>query len=95
MDVPGDAHAVRLYRISREKLIACEAVAFPGGPSSIDTVLRRANISGRVEIEGKITDHFADLLNEDGSMVATVALDAGSYRALKERWMKTRVETAD
>lgn len=83
--VPADAVALRLYRIVRGDLIACEAVQFRDGAPAIDTALRRARISGRVEIEGDADGHFADLLNVDGSMLATVALDAGSYRALKTK----------
>lgn len=93
--VPSTARAVRLHRIVGNDLIACEAIAFDAGADGIDTVLRRAAISGRVEMEGKIADHFADLLDADGDIVATVALDARSYRALKTRWMRTKVEKLD
>jgi hypothetical protein len=91
IEVPPDSCAVQLYRIASENLIACEPVTFARGAAGVDTVLRRASISGRVEIGGKIADHFADLLNTDGDMLETVALDAASYRALKTRWMRTRV----
>jgi len=92
MNVPPEALAVRLFRIDNADLIACEAVAFNGGAATIETVLRRAAVSGLVEIGGQIADHFADLLSADGSLVETVALDASSYRALKTRWMRTRVD---
>jgi hypothetical protein len=93
ISIPSAAVAVKLYRVTRnDDLIGCEPVAFANGAIGIDTVMRRAAISGRVEVEGKIGDHFADLLDARGSMVATVALDAGSYRMLKTRWMRTRVE---
>lgn len=91
VQVPDAATAVRLCRVVREELLACEAVLFPAGARAVDTILRRAGISGRVEIGGEIADHFADLLDVNGDMVETVALDAGSYRALKTRWMPTRV----
>jgi hypothetical protein len=55
-------------------------------------VLRRAAISGRVEIGGDIADHFADVLDEQASMIETVALDRGSYHALKTRWMGCRLD---
>lgn len=93
--VPPEAVAVRLYRIVRGEPVACEAMRFAAGDAGVDLVLRRAKVSGRVEIEGPISDHFADLLDADGDMVATVALDAGSYRALKTRWMRTKVEKLD
>ena len=54
--------------------------------------LRRAAISGRVETGGTIEDHFADVLDTNGSMVETVALDRRSYSALKNRWMRCKVE---
>lgn len=90
--VPAEAVAVRLYRVVGEQLIACEAVQFRDGAAAVDTVLRRARDSGRVDFEGEVQNHFADLLDADGDILATVALDAGSYGALKNRWMRTRVE---
>lgn len=91
-ELPPDAVALRLYRIVREELIACEAVEFVKGAAAVDTVLRRAALSGRVEIEGEIKDHFADILSANGDMVATVALDRKSYRALKEKWARCKVD---
>lgn len=91
--VPQTAVAVRLHRITpKDKLLACEAIQFAGGAAAIDTALRRARISGRCEVGGDIQDHFADLLDLDGSMIETVALDRGSYSALKNRWMRCRLE---
>lgn len=97
--VPPEAAGLKLYRYrvqggGDEHLTACEAVRFTGGAAAVDTVLRRATISGRVEIEGEIADHFADVLDADQSIIATVALDAKSYKALKNRWMKCRLESA-
>ncbi|MBP7339722.1 hypothetical protein [Niveispirillum sp.] len=89
--VPGSAHAVRLYCVVKDEAVPCEAVQFAGGAGAIDTVLRRAAISGRVEIGGEVEDHFADLLDGSGDMVETVALDRASYSALKNRWMRCRV----
>ena len=92
-NLPAAATVLRLARINRkEELILCEAMRLNGGSSAIDTILRRANISGRVEVEGKIVNHFADVLDDDGNMVTTVALDAKSYSAIKNRWMRCRVE---
>ena len=94
MDVPLEVVGVRLYRyVDRgERLIACEPMRFAGGSEDVNTVLRRAAISGRVEIEGQIGNYFADLLDEHHDLVTTVALDADSYRALKTRWMRCKVE---
>lgn len=96
LSLPTESVGLRLYRITgrgpSERLIGCEAIRFTAGLSGVDTVLRRAAISGRVEIDGEIEDHFADVLDEDQTIVATVALDRGSYNALKNRWMRCRVE---
>lgn len=90
--LPLETVGLRLARItSSEELILCEAVRFTGR-AAVDTVLRRANLSGRVEIEGEIKNHFADVLDTDGDLIATVALDAKSYGALKNHWMRCRVE---
>lgn len=91
--LPAEAVGLRLCRInSREELILCEKMRFPGGQAAIDTVLRRAAISGQVEVGGDIKDHWADILNKDGCWFETVALDRKSYSALKNRWMRCRVE---
>lgn len=90
--VPETARSVTLFRATKDDLIACEMVTFARGADGIDTVLRRAAISGLVEVGGKLGDYFADLLDENESMVESVALDANSYRILKTRWMRTRVD---
>lgn len=95
LNVPDEACGLRLFRFNppgSENAIPCEAVLFPGGAPAVDTVLRRAAISGRVEIEGNIRDYFADVLDDGQSIVATVALDAKSYGALKNHWMRCRVD---
>lgn len=89
--IPESAKGIRLHRIQGDALISCESVFFVRGASAIDTVLRRAAISGQVEIGGDIQTHFADLLDEDGSTVETVALDRRSYGALKNHWMRCKV----
>lgn len=53
----------------------------------------RAAISGRVEVNGEIKNHFADGLDDDGCITVTIALDSKSYGALKNRWMRCQVET--
>lgn len=94
-DLSADAVGLRLARItSREELILCEAVIFMNGRPAVDTTLRRAKISGRVEVDGKIDKHFADVLNGNHDLVGTVALDAKSYGALKNRWMRCRLDPA-
>lgn len=93
LTIPPEAVGVRLARINRKgELILCESVRFTQGATAVNTTLRRAWVSGRVEVGGKIADHFADLLNEAGDIIETVALDARSYSSLKNRWMRCRVE---
>lgn len=91
--LPASAVGLRLARIATKgDLILCEAMKFDGGRAAVDTVLRRAAVSGQVIVGGEISNHFADVLDTDGTIVETVSLDAASYRALKNRWMKCKVE---
>lgn len=93
-NLPESVVGLRLARINhKDELILCEAMRFDKGRDAVDTTLRRAQISGRVEIEGKIINHFADALDDNGDIVVTVALDAKSYKALKTKWMRCKVET--
>lgn len=92
MNLPDTAIGLVLHRMVGDRLISCEPVYFVNGRAAVDTVLRRAAISGRVEIGGAIQDHFADvLIDHSGSWDETVSLDANSYRALKNRWMRCKV----
>lgn len=91
-ELPESAVGLKLYKIVRESLIACESVRFEGGMAAVETTLRRANLSGRVEINGEIKNHFADVLDANHDLVETVALDAGSYRSLKNHWMRCKLE---
>jgi len=91
-NLPKDAVGLQLHRFRGEELIACEPVCFVKGYQAVHTTLRRAQISGRVEIGGDIENHFADVLNANGDLIETVALDSGSYGILKNRWMKCKVQ---
>lgn len=92
-NLPPSSAVVRLARIDRrENLILCEPMLFPGGASAIETLLRRAALAGKVEVNGVIENHFADILDENGDLIETIALDANSYRSLKTRWMRCVVE---
>lgn len=94
--LPKSSNGLRLARIdSAENLILCEAVMFDDGAGAVELTLRRAMISGRVEVDGKIDNHFADVLDAAGDIVGTVALDRRSYAALKTRWMRCRVQQLD
>jgi hypothetical protein len=96
--LPADAAGLRLCKIfPGDDLRLCEPVLFTRGRAAVDTVLRRAAISGgRVDIdpEGELPDHFADVLDARGHMVGNVALDADSFRALKDHWMRCKYERA-
>ena len=92
--VPENAVGLRLCRITaKEELILCEPVLFTDGRAAVDTVLRRARISGYVEIGGEIKNHFADFMDANGDLAGdTVALDSKSYGALKNKWMRCQVQ---
>lgn len=90
--LPADAIGLRLCKMFGEELRLCEGVRFTRGRPAVDTVLRRAALSGRVEVGGDLIDHWADVLNPDGDWKETVALDAGSFRALKTKWMRCKYE---
>lgn len=90
--IPDEAVGLKLFRIAGERLIACEPIRLARGRPAVICVLLRAEICGRVEVEGQIGDHFADILDDNQDIVATVALDAGSYRQLKERQLRCRLE---
>jgi hypothetical protein len=93
--LPPESVGLRLARIIKDELLLCEAVRFVSGVAGVDIVLRRAAISGRVEIDGKIENHFADVLDANGDIVETIALDRHSYSVLKNRWMRCKVERFD
>lgn len=91
--LPDGAVGLKLHRIdSNENLLACETVIFRGGRPAVNTVLRRAAIAGRVEVGGKVEDHFADVIEAGGDWSETVALDAKSYSSLKNKWMRCKLE---
>lgn len=91
--LPPESTVLKLYRIDKnDRLIPCEGVLFNGGREAVDTVLRRAAISGRVEVGGDIEDHFADVMDANGSIVETISLDSESYSSLKNRWMRCKLE---
>lgn len=101
--IPEKATGLKLHKIvqrgGKEELLANELVVFTEGRSAVNTVLRRAALAGRVEVdpEGDLPDFFADIyegLNGDDGFNSCVALDAASYRALKTHWMRCRYEAA-
>ena len=91
LGVPDNAMGLKLYKHVGDRLVGCELVMFLN-PGAVDTALRRAQISGRVEVGGEIKDHFADIYTDPNTWTETVALDADSYRALKNHWMRCKIE---
>jgi hypothetical protein len=95
-ELPANAVGLRLCKIfPGDDLRLCETVRFARGRPAVDTILRRAAVSGRVEIGGKLEDHWADIITPDGSWEEVVALDASSFKALKEHWMRCRYERSE
>ena len=90
--VPSEAVGLKLYKIDGDELVACESVRFAEGTAAVELALRRASICGRVEVDGEIENHFADLLDDEHDIVATVALDRDSYRVLKNKWARCKLE---
>jgi len=90
--IPQSAIGLRLARIDRKQtLILCEPMRFENR-DAVETVLRRAAVAGLVDMEGAIDRHFVDVLDEGGDIVETIALGRRAYSALKNRWMRCRVE---
>lgn len=89
--VPDDAVGLQLYRANGNRLVACERITFSSLKDGVCTVLRRAAISGKVEVGGKLESHFADILDANMDVIESVALDSGSYSALKNKWMKCKI----
>lgn len=92
LKVPAGAMGLKLHKHVGNELVSCELVMFRE-PGAVDTVLRRAHLSGRVEIGGKIDDYFADIYDATGdSWFETVSLDRNSYSILKNHWMRCKIE---
>ncbi len=85
------ASGIRLCRMKGDDLFLCEEVHFVGKGAAVDTVLRRAEISGYVEVGGELKNHWADVIDPDGDIVFEVAWDGGSYHALKYRWARCKM----
>lgn len=95
-ELPPETAGLRLCKFfPGDDLRMCEAVIFADGRPAVDTVLRRAAISGgRIELhpEGPLPDHFADIMDTECSIIGHIALDAKSFKALKGYWMRCKYE---
>lgn len=91
------AIGLRLIRYdSKNRTHFCEPVIFARGYNGVELVLRRASLSGRVEVDGEIANHQADVLTSaDGEWSQVIALDAKSYGSLKNHWMRCKVEAVE
>lgn len=90
-----EARGLRLNKINAKgELIPCELVMFTGGAAAVNTVLRRAALSGVVKIEPyeERSDYFADVYTNENDWEQTILLDRKSYAALKNRWMRCKLE---
>jgi hypothetical protein len=93
-DLPTEVAGIRLCKVLRnDDLVLCETVIFKNGRSAVDTVLRRAAISGKVGPIGGTGDFWADLMNSEGdTIVETIALDRWAWNAIKRKWARCKIE---
>lgn len=90
-----NARGLRLYKHdTHDRLIACELVMFDQGHSAINTVLRRAALAGVVKCEpfDDRMDYFADVYTADYTTTQSILLDRHSYAALKNHWMRCKLD---
>lgn len=92
--LPDQSTGLQLHRVKGDDLIACEPIQFDLGFAAVDTVLRRASLSGRVEIGGELAEYFADIHDAEGDLLETAGLDHASYRALKYQWMRCKQQSS-
>src|SRR5258706_16051128 len=85
-NLPQAVCGLRLCKMRGDNLILCETLIFDDGRNAVDTVLRRAQISGEVGPVGETGDLWADLMDRDGDLVETIALSRGAWNALKNKW---------
>lgn len=91
-DIPSSVTGIRLCKVlSNDRLVLCEPTLFACGAPAVDTALRRAAISGQVGPIGETGDFWADLMEDERTFVATIALDRHSWNALKRKWARTKI----
>jgi hypothetical protein len=90
--IPADAVGLRLCKIVTNNLVMCEPVAFVRGRPAVNTVLRRAAISGEVGPVGETGDYWADFMDKDFDWTETIALSREAWNGLKNHWMRCKVE---
>lgn len=92
MLVPDWCTGLRLCKSNGNGLRMSEEVQFVKGAEGVDTVLRRAAISGQVGPIGETGEYWADLLDCNGDWDETIALDRDSWNSLKNHWMRCKME---
>lgn len=95
-DIPETVVGLRLARRRKDGMwFISEALRFEGGSAAVETLLRRAHLSGHVSVgvSGRSNRHVACLLDDRLVVVETAVLDAKSYRSLKTKWAKCKIES--
>lgn len=93
-NLPKDVSGIRLCKMRGEELLLCETLIYKNGAPAVDTLLRRAALSGKVGPLGETGDLWADLMDREGTtLVETIALDRGSWNAIKNRWARCKFES--
>lgn len=93
IQIPANVVGLRLCKmVAGNQLVLCEAIEFARGAPAVDTVLRRARISGSVGPIGETGNYWADLMVVNGDWIDTIALSQAAWNSLKNRWMRCRIE---
>ena len=86
--LPADCVGLTLCRMDGDKLLMCEPVIFKDGLAAVDTVLRRAALSGPVGPVGETGDWWADIMTGPDNWTDTIKLSPGAWKRLKNHWMR-------
>ena len=93
-DIEPETVGLMLCKVVNDELRIAEPVMFENGRDAVLTALNRARLSGHVG--GSIdedTMFWADQLNSDGAPVGEIRLNRGSWRSLKNRWMRCKMQS--
>lgn len=93
LNIPKEAKGLRLCKMVGDQLHLSEPVIFTRGAKAVETILRRAAISGKVGPIGETGDYWADILTDPNNWIDTVALDRESWNSLKNHWMRCKMES--
>lgn len=93
--IPQEATGLRLCKMRGEELVLCETLIFAAGNKAVETVLRRASLSGSIGPVGETGNYWADLMRDRDTWIETIALDRGSWNALKNHWARCKLLAPD